>query len=282
MITLREAYQDYLNGRGHELSPRSIGWMDQKLTLHLGDLLDKPLADITPRVCRERHELLTRTSGKSSANGCLRIVKAVWNDAARVDDDLPENPVSRGVRFNRERPRDWALTLKELPGVWAAIDGTKNPIYRVAWTFLLLTGVRSHDCRSLRWQDIDDEGVATFRCPKGGVSRAFQLPLPTVLRAELDGLYRASDYVFSTGSKTGYLSELRRTDDIPAPHAFRHSWRTLAVEAGLDLQTIMVAMNHSAPGATWMYLSRANLTGHLRESMEKVAGLIVSYRGKPL
>lgn len=280
MLTLRTAYQDYLRGRGHELSPRSIGWMDQKLFGHLSDLLDIPLAEVTPRVCRERHEFLTRTSGKSSANGCLRIVKAVWNDAARVDDSLPENPVSRGVRLNRERPRDWALTLKELPGVWAAIDGTKNQGYRVAWTFLLLTGVRSHDCRSLRWQDIDDEGVATFRCPKGGVDRKFYLPLPNVLRAELSGLYQSSEYVFPTGSKTGYLSELRRTDQIPAPHAFRHSWRTLAVEAGLDLQTIMVAMNHSAPGATWMYLSRANLTGHLREAMEKVATLIVSYRGR--
>jgi integrase len=130
--------------------------MDHKLNYHLSDLLDIRLAEVTPKVCRERHELLTRTSGKSSANGCLRILKAVWNDAARVDDSLPENPVSRGVRLNRERPRDWALSLKELPGVWQAIDGTKNPIRRVAWTFLLLTGVRSHDCRSLRWQDIDD------------------------------------------------------------------------------------------------------------------------------
>jgi hypothetical protein len=69
MLTLRTACQDYLRGRGRELSPRYIGWMDQKLNYHLSDLLDIPLAEVTPRVCRERHELLTRTSGKSSANG---------------------------------------------------------------------------------------------------------------------------------------------------------------------------------------------------------------------
>ena len=278
MTTLKDAYRAYLDGRGHELSPRSIVWMDQKLSTHLGDLLDVELGQITPRVCRERHERLTRTSGKASANGTMRVLKAVYSDAARVDDDLPENPVSRGVRMNRERPRDWALSLDELPGVWEGIDGTRSSIRRVAWTFLLLTGVRSHDCRSLRWQDVDADGVATFRCPKGGTARAFKLPLPRLLLAEMEGLPRISDFCFPTGSKTGYLTELRRTEEIPAPHAFRHSWRTLAVEAGLDLQTIMLCMNHAAPGATWMYVTRANLTGHLRDSMEKVSALIASYR----
>ena len=76
MLTLREAYQDYVDGRRHELIPRSIEWMDQKVETHMVELLDKPLEEITPRTCRALHEALSRNSGRYSSNGALRVLKA--------------------------------------------------------------------------------------------------------------------------------------------------------------------------------------------------------------
>jgi len=103
MLTLREAYQDYRRIREDELSPRSLVWYDQKVRVHLDYLLDTELDQITPRMCRDLHEDLSRSSGKSSANGVARALKAILNDAGRTTD-LPRNPVSRGIRMNKEVP----------------------------------------------------------------------------------------------------------------------------------------------------------------------------------
>lgn len=80
-----------------------------------------PADDEPPRVVETKPSVAsaaTRLSRSAPAGihrrtgfGGGRVLKAVWNDAARVDDSLPENPVSRGVRLNRERPRDWALSV---------------------------------------------------------------------------------------------------------------------------------------------------------------------------
>ena len=100
MLTLREAYPDYRRSREDELSPRSLVWYDQKVRVHLDHLLDTELDQITPRMCRDLHEGLSRSSGKSSANGVARVLKAILNDAGRTTDLL--NPVSRGIRMNKE------------------------------------------------------------------------------------------------------------------------------------------------------------------------------------
>ena len=62
MLTLREAYHDYRKSREGELSPKSLHWTEQKVNLHLADLLDTRLDEITPRVTRDLHERLSRTS----------------------------------------------------------------------------------------------------------------------------------------------------------------------------------------------------------------------------
>ena len=51
------------------------------------------------------------------------------------------------------------------------------------------------------------------------------------------------------------------------------------MEAGLDLSMTMVLMNHRPPGVTWNYVTRANLTGPMREAAEKVVNVLLSYRG---
>jgi hypothetical protein len=83
MINLRQAYLDYRRSREGEISPKSLHWTDQKVRLQLVDLLDTPLDQITPRLCRDLHEHLSRTSGRYSAKD--RSVDVQQEEAAILE-----------------------------------------------------------------------------------------------------------------------------------------------------------------------------------------------------
>jgi integrase len=150
---------------------------------------------------------------------------------------------------------------------------------------MLLTGLRSHDARSMRWEHLDEDGVLTVPSPKGGADRAFRLPLPRRLLQVLEMVRQEtapleSPFIFpSLTSKSGHIEEMRRTDKFPhAPHQMRHTYRTWALEAGVDMQTVTLLMNHRPAGVTWGYVTRAHLLGHMREAQEKVCQAMVRHR----
>jgi integrase len=89
-----------------------------------------------------------------------------------------------------------------------------------------------------------------------------------------------SPFVFpSLTSESGHIEEMRRTADFPyAPHQMRHTYRTWALEAGVDMQTVTLLMNHRPAGVTWGYVTRAHLLGHMREAQEKVCQAMVRHR----
>lgn len=277
MITLREAYQDYRRGREDELSPRSLVWIEQKVRVHLKDLLDTELDQITPRMCRDLHEGLSRSSGKSSANGVARVLKAILNDAGRTTD-LPRNPVSRGIRMNKEAPAELKISIDDLPQVWADLYAIEDEVKRACWLTLMLTGLRSHDARSMRWENLDADGVLHVPEPKGGRTKAFDLPLCTYLRAELDCLPRHSEWVFP--ARRTYFKELRRVPEFDHnPHSMRRLYRTMCVEAGVEFTMAKLLLNHSMAGdISFRYVSRAQLLGPMKEASEKVAAKLLSYR----
>ncbi|WP_127900558.1 tyrosine-type recombinase/integrase [Solirhodobacter olei] len=283
--TVAEALERYLAGRP-DLSPATHKWYREKITGPLKSVARLPADRIDREAVRTLHERLTRRCGPYGANGAMRLLKLVLNDVARTHD-LPPNPVSRGVRMNRETPRDWAVPPEEMPLLWRRLDAMEDRVRRGAWLVMLLTGLRSHDARSMRWEHLDADGLLAVPNPKGGEAKAFRLPLPRLLRQELEEVRELtrpleSPFVFpSPSAKSGHIEQQRRIASFPyAPHGMRHTYRTMALEAGVDLQMAMVLMNHRPAGVTWNYVTRANLLGPMRDASERVAGLIASYRGK--
>lgn len=283
---LRSAWTRYKETRGVELRPSTVGWYEEKVLGPLKPILDIPFDRLDRETVRSLHEKITKKNGPYGANGAMRALKAVYNDAARTQD-LPPNPVSRAVRMNKEAPRQWALNVAGLTGAWQALDAMEDQLRAACWTVLLLTGLRSHDARSMKWEHLDADGVLTVPSPKGGEARAFRLPLPRRLLQVLEKVKQdtaplASRFVFpSTTSKSGHIEEMRRTDEFPhAPHQMRHTYRTWALEAGVDMQTITLLMNHRPAGVTWGYVTRAHLLGHMREAQEQVCAALVRPQGK--
>jgi hypothetical protein len=74
-------------------SPRTLGWYKQKVEGPLSTLRKIPVDRIDRATVRALHEELTRKSGPCGANGAMRVLKLLINDAARTHD-LPPNPVN--------------------------------------------------------------------------------------------------------------------------------------------------------------------------------------------
>lgn len=276
---LREAGKVYIERKTDGLQPRTVEWYEAHLAISLAPLHDTPIDKITPAIADKLHQRISKKSGKIHANGAMRAMRAVFNFAAKTHD-LPPNPVSRGVTFNKERPRDWALSKEELRQFWRCLDDLDS-IRRAAWTTLALTGLRLSEVRALKWEHIDD-GIATIVSPKGGPDRSFRTPLPSGL-AEMLGILEFdhwSEFCFPAlgvgGECLGRPIMLRKTDQVPfRPHQMRHTFRTTALEAGVDFQSVQLLMNHKLPGVSGNYVSRDRLMDHLKGQIELVTKAIL-------
>ena len=282
--SLSAVAESYFATRGKELSPRTLGWYKQKVEGPLSSLKKVPVNRIDRATVRALHEKITRKSGSYGANGAMRVLKLLINDAARTHD-LPPNPVTRGVRMNQEKTRDWAVGPKDMPLLWKQLDELEDRVRRGCWLTMLLTGLRSGDARSMKWEHLDQDGVLSVPSPKGGEAKAFKLPLPQFLiqqLGEVRDLARPLDsqFVFpSSTSKSGHIEQMCRTQGFPyAPHQMRHTYRTHAMEAGVDFQTVTLLLNHANPHVSFNYVTRAHLLGHMREAQEAVCTRLIGFR----
>ncbi|MEM7710388.1 MAG: tyrosine-type recombinase/integrase, partial [Pseudomonadota bacterium] len=267
------------------LAPRTVDFYQKMLAGPLKPIAKVPLDSLARDRVRSLHERITERNGAAMANGAMRTAKALINDVLR-DTDLPHgNVVSRAVRFNRVEARNWAISPEELPEVWGALAEMENRALSIAWEVALCTGLRSGDVKKMRWENWDHDGVLFVPSPKGG--RAFSLPLTRHVLQRLEELRDltapwSSPWCFPARSKSGHLESMRRASDWPwAAHAFRHTYRTVAMEAGVPSDMVQVLMNHSSGGASavsWGYVTRANLLGPMRDAAERVVDRLLSYR----
>ena len=281
--TVQEALDRYIEGNRDNLAASTLADYRRHVERPLKSLLKLPMDKIDRGICRNMHEKLTKTRGPYAANTALRMLRLLYNDVLR-DHDLPPNPVSLAVRFNKEEARNWAISAEEMPRLWRHLDALDDPIARGCWLLMLFTGLRSSNARAARWDWLYADGVLTV--PKTKAGRVFPCPLPRYVIQELEALRDhtrplASPFIFpATTTRTGHVSVLRSDRGFPyQPHALRHNYRTWCLEAGIDFQTVTYLMDHSAPHVSFRYVTRAHLTGHLREAQERVAARLLSFRG---
>lgn len=288
-VTLGEALELHVrNMRKKECSPRSLVSLELARKNHLAKWLNRPLKEITPDDCAKLHDRLTEDSGPYSANRVLAILRAAYNSARKRNRDLPENPVF-GVTFNKVKRRREPISLEKLPDWYEKVQAISNPIVRDLHLFILFTGLRRDDAKTVRWEHIDFEAGTIHRPkPKGGEDRAFIVPLPAHLlsllrhrRDENEILYPGSPWAFpSPGHQgTGEVVHVRdpRREGLPSAHRLRDTFASAAHEAGVSLWDIKVLMNHTLPanGDVTLGYIRPSMP-HLRECVEKIASFLLS------
>jgi integrase len=293
--TLREAIEWHLSAmRARRCRPRSLATLTEETARHLGDWLERPVAGLRRQEVALRHEALSETSGPWLANRVMQQLRAVWNTAARRCEDLPPvNPVV-AVTFHRVTRRRQPIPWSELPAWRARVDALSNPVRRDLQRFLLLTGLRSLDARTVRIEHLDLVAGTLHRPePKGGERRAFTIPVARVvdemLERRVDALSpdeRAAGWLFPTRDRAGRLTHVREPKEqrvvagrkrpwLPSPHRLRDTFATAAHEAGVHPLDLKVLMNHALPAADDVTLGyiRPSLE-HLRTSVERVAGFL--------
>jgi integrase len=204
----------------------------------------------------------------------------------REHPDLPPNPCAN-VDFHGTRRRRVEASASRLRE-WGRAVLTLSPVMRDLQLFMLLTGMRRTASVEARIEHFDDGR----RClwvpnPKGGESRAFDLPLSGALfelvrrRIEENRIIDpASPWLFPSVSANGHIAEVR-VDALGGlvGHALRHLYATLALEAGVPIAELKFLLNHavSSSGVTMGYLHPS--LEHLRGCQEKVTTRILSAIG---
>jgi integrase len=310
--TLDQAIAEHvLRMRAKGCAQRSMDTMGELVERYMPDWRSRPLVAITRTDCVARHRRVSAEHGPVVANSAMRILRAAYNSARKLHPELPPNPVE-AVEFNAQRRKRSPIPWGELPAWWERVWAIENPVRRDLHILTLLTGLRSGDAKTIRWADVDfDAGTLHRPRPKGGVDRAFTIPLcrfalAMLARRRMDNLrYFSSDqgWVFPSRDREGRVThvreqkeyryakgagdELRKERYLPSPHRLRDTFASACREAGVGLFETKVLMNHVLPEQDVTESYQRPSMDYLRGCVERVAAFLlarakVDADGRPL
>jgi len=211
-LTLQTAVDEYLQRSNLKESTRT----DVKRAVErFKDWLNKPVMDITPVMCEQRHRALTASkySSGARANLTMRYLRAILNHASvkhsALDGTplLAVNPVARlGAikQWNRVQRRR-TFVKPHMIAAWFKVvteglaDLSMGTEMRDCLLFSMLTGARPNEAVSLQWRHVDFKSK-TFTFPDTKNHTDHELPMTEFVsqmllqRHRLCGHY---EYVFS-------------------------------------------------------------------------------------
>jgi integrase len=243
----------------HDLRPASVRAYRMPLRT-LAAWADWPLRSITPDMVEKRHRELGAAIGHHTANASFRALSAIWAHAEERVPELPANPVRRLKRhwFKEER-RTRLVGNDRLPDFYNAVSMLPNQIVADCLKLLMFTGMRSGECKSLRWSDIDlVKRTINLRAEVTKGKRSTTLPMSDVVH-DLLVARRAlgkAEYVFPGLGKAGHVSDLdaafrtikAQTGITISAHDLRRGFITTAESIGVSIGTIKRLVNHASEG----------------------------------
>lgn len=286
--TAMEAYCKVMARRGR--ADRSLELVRDATTRLLKTWFDRPLSELGSdrRLLVQRHDEITLRHGPYAANHAMRAFRAIYNEAMRVDPDLPQNPV-RAVTFNTEHRRDTGMGPEELPAWWSQLQALGNPIRREFHLMTLLTGSRPEALRTAKWEHLDvRRRMLRIPKPKGGERRAFDIPLSRQMILALVRLRRAGQvmhqrqaatWVFPADSVTGHIVEHKedRAKLSKWGGDLRQSFRNMCALAGIDPLSSRLLMNHVVDRDVHDgYITKSALMGSLRKHQQRISDFVMA------
>ncbi len=256
-------------------------------------------ARIRPQFGSKRIRNITRSEierwhqGKAntprSANYLLAILVATFSYAVRVKiiDDA-EHP-ARGILKFEENERKRYLTLEEIAAFGRALKDLEKEMAVSPWAaaalrLLVLTGARSGEVLSLRWQHVDlARAELNLPMSKTGAKRVtLSAAAVQVLRAvpRIQGIdwvipgRRHGERMTSLQRPFGYITKRAGIKEIRI-HDLRHSAASIATSAGVGLPVVGALLGQSQAYTTARY-------SHIHDAAERHAAEVIGRKVGPL
>ena len=264
--TLQGATDNYIEGMVQaERSAQYIKAIRYCMDHYLKDWLGRPLHALTPGMVQKRHAEIGKKA-PWQANKVMRHLRSVYNAAGRLDRELPPNPVTAALTGRWFPERERTDIVEDLAAWYQEVRAMPNPVRRCLQEFVLLTGLRSTDARTIRWEDVDFQERTLHRpMPKGGEHRNFTIPLSRRAMAILRYLrmhnawaWHGSPWVFTTRDMRGRITHIQEPKEqrvrngkwvrrLPNLHMLRHTYVSVAIAAGVPEFDVSVLVNHRIP-----------------------------------
>lgn len=295
LLTLGETLTAYLSG--NDLKPRTREAYADLASRYFHDWTDTPLMDISREMVEARYRAIAkqvedkhlRFSGKASANGAMRVLRAVYNYALDKTDELPPNPVRLKRQWNKIAPRERVVSVDQMPAFYRAVLNLPSPIGRDYLLLVMFTGLRRREAAALRWSEVDLAGK-TLSIPgnRNKSGRQFNLPLTDYVH-DLLVARRAigrTEFIFHADSKSGHLEHphyfltqiAKETGVKISVHDLRRGYITIAESCEISPIALKALVNHSqGKDVTAGYVQI--VVERLRPAAQKVTDRIKSLAG---
>jgi hypothetical protein len=289
--TLQAAWDDYktdylVKKEGSPATTRHYEYCFKRLTKWHG----KPLVLIarSPQALKEEHARLTEQNGKIAANVTLQFLGILYRHVVGSYPTWPEWPRRAYINHKHHSRADKGMSAKDLREWWSQVSELRDDVLKEVLLFTLLSGLRKNDVLTARWSNVDEEArTLHLPCPKGGASRAFNLPLSQPM---LDCIRRVRDewrkaghrdsaFLFpSATSQSGAVNDMR-AGDIKTGHILRYTFSNMAKAAGVWESDVSVLMNHRGKTQTAGYHNPNATPEYYLTQMEKISTKIMGAIG---
>lgn len=248
----------------------------------------KKIAEVTWADVDALHRKLTKAGKPTQANRIAAVSSKMFALAIKWRLRL-DNP-AKGIERNPETKRKRYATAAELQRLRAALEQHPDQQGADIVRLCLLTGCRSHEAMSARWDAIDLEaGVWTKPGATTKQKTDHVVPLSAPVRQLLANLRRQTNSVWvfpAPDSGTGHRVTIAKSWRLLCKaakitglrvHDLRHSFASQLASEGASLPLIGSLLGHTQPQTTARY-------AHLfddpqREALERV-GQILTGRGR--
>lgn len=303
-VVLREVADAYLRDRPLKESSKSA--IERHVTTTFEAWLQKPVASITREVVTKRfneiknHGLRGDGPAPAQANQGFAVLRALFNYAIREyrkPDGAPiltDNPVEvLHKKWTTLKPRKTRIPDSKVGAVWSFLQQSRAVAYNRDTlasidliTFLLLTGARIGETRSLTWDRVNlEEGWWHIPDPKN--SNPVWLPLSKEARVLLTTRQRikGSPYVFTSWGKSGHIRDPRDTmKNVSAiaglklsPHDLRRTFTTIGIAScGIDLFKVELLTKHVPKSVTERHYLETSHLEYLMPEVQRIADWIAA------
>ena len=216
-------------------------------------------------------------STPAAADRAAPVLSVIMREAETLGFRPEGSNPCGNIRRYRRRGRERFLSREETRRLGTVLKRHDGHALAAAVKLLLLTGCRKSEIMTLQWQDFRD-GHLFLRDGKTGPRTVW---LSSAARAVLDGLPRYGVWAFPGRSGSAPAQALDRfwlklrneagLQDVRL-HDLRHSYASLAIQAGETVLTIGRLLGHNKPDTTLKYIHLADQT--VRDAVSVVAPIL--------